>query len=64
MNPELADMINLQGDIRVKLMGFGIDPSKALDIACEMTDLIIESPITKESYKEAYRNLNSNEGGN
>lgn len=61
MNKELAHMLYVQGEMRVKLMKYGMDAALSMGVAADIIDLIVNSNMIKDEYKEQYESLKRDE---
>lgn len=53
----MLKLVQLQGDMRVKLLQLGIPDERALDIAGEMLHLVAESDLIDPETKKEYQDL-------
>lgn len=59
MNSELINIARLQGDIRVYLMGIGMDSDEANDAAAEVMHKVLTSNVATAECKTAYADLSA-----
>lgn len=52
----LAQLMEVQGEIKVRLMKAGL-MSEAHDLAADILDYIVQAPITKNEYQKLYAEL-------
>lgn len=57
MDKEIMEMLEVQGEVRLKLMRRGLNAPEALEAAASVFELLADSNIMKEEHKASYKRL-------
>ncbi len=57
MNKTLLQLMEIQGEIKIRLMKAGLSQEKSHELAGELLDYIARSPITTDEHRQAYTAL-------
>jgi hypothetical protein len=58
MSEELMQMMQVQGEIKIRLIKAGLTQTTAHELAGELMDFVLKSPITNEEHRKVYESLN------
>jgi hypothetical protein len=53
----IRELMDLQGELRVRMLALGVTDAIAGDAAAEALDLFVTSPVASETHRNAYRIL-------
>lgn len=57
MSKELLQLIDLQGEIKIRLIKSGITQDKAHEIAADLLNFIARCPVATEDHRKTYISL-------
>lgn len=58
MNPLLLQLMEAQGEIKIRLLNAGLSPEHSHVLAADLLDYIVRSPIVTKDHLAAYTALN------
>lgn len=62
MNPELHELMALQGEIKIAAMKLGVAQEVAHELAAEVLDLVASSSVVTEAHRKEYKFLTDDQG--
>ena len=57
MDEKLLQMLEVQGEMKVRLMGMGFSQDVASKISCDLFNDLMTSPIVTDEHRQRYKNL-------